>query len=356
MLPGRGRNPYIGLVTDGVSAGYRVAAYHNFRPWQDADILHVHWPENMFRVTRSLRRRGTATLRWWNLMAAIGRVRRHGALVWTAHNLARHSPVPPAMQAAYDRRMQQFLRQVDLAVAMSADQIPLLRETFPLVAADRWRVAEHPSFRTAYSLCRSRAEVRADLAIPHDATVVAMIGRIEPYKGTIEVIRAFRAAARPVDVLLIAGRCVDEALSKQIRDEAAGAPNIRLVFSILSDIDLASFFRAADLALYNFTRILNSGSLMTALSLDCPVLAPRAAAFEELQRRVGDPQWVSLFDGRLDAPILRRTLDAIAHWHRPASPRLDEYSVEAVGEAHRRIYAEALDLRKGRRGIPIDPR
>jgi glycosyltransferase involved in cell wall biosynthesis len=242
--------------------------------------------------------------------------------------------------------MRKFLRSVDVAIAMSADQLPLLLDKYPDIAPDRWRVAEHPHYRDAYADFRPREETRDRLGVPRSATLVVMLGLVRPYKGMEEAIGAFRAAARPDEFLLIAGHCDDAQLRLQLEQAAAGAPNIRLLFERLPDAELASCFKAADLALYNFTSILNSGSVIAALSLDCPVLAPHAVAFEEQKRR--NPDWLDLFDQPLTPQRLRSRLDQVPLRQPAGSPNLDAQSVEAVGAAHRRIYAEALELAWGR--------
>jgi beta-1,4-mannosyltransferase len=336
------RNPYVRLIAKHLGKGFAVRPYAWMKPFQKADILHFHWPENTFAVG-SLSKWYETRAGWLNLEATIGAVRRRGgALVWTAHNVERHEPFPPAIAAYAERHLRRFYASVDVAIAMSADQIPMLQQQFPDVAPDRWRVAAHPHYRTTYREWRSRPETRADLAIPDDAFVIVMLGNVRRYKGLLDAIGLVRSMRNPRLHLLIGGTCKDRALAAELQEAVAGADNIRLELTPLTRTAYASCQRAADLALFNFTQILNSGSILAALSMDCPVLAPRAAAFEALASRNGD--WVDLFDGPLTAEILQRTIDRLSANPPSGQPDLDEYSPERIGEVHGRIYAEALEL------------
>lgn len=203
-----------------------------------------------------------------------------------------------------------------------------------------------PHYRTTYRNSRPRSETRALLGNPEPATLAVMFGKLRPYKGVPEAISRFRAAAGNGEVLVVAGGVSDPALRREIEAAAAGTDAVRLLFGDLPELELASLLRAADLSIFNFTRILNSGSLLAALSLDCPVLAPHNPGFEDLARQVGEPGWIDLFDGPLTARRIRASLDKVVGQRPHGSPDLEAHSVEAVGEAYRTIYEEALELRR----------
>ena len=348
MMNMEGRNPFVRLLVGGLGPGYSVSGFKARRRLRDADIFHVHWPENLFRPSKPTGLLWTALV-WWRFFAAIDLVRRHGALVWTVHNLERHESLSPGWRSLQKWLLPRFYARVDVAVAMSAAQLPQLRSTFPDIRADRWRVVAHPHYRGVYRGVRPPAEIRELFEVPEAARLAVLFGNLRPYKRVPDVVRAFRQAAVAGEVLVVAGPIRDRALRREIEAAAAGSDAVRLRFGPLSDDDLASLLRAADIALYNFSRVLNSGSILAALSLDCPVLAPRNPGFEELARVVGDPGWIDLFDGPLTPQRLRASLDRLDR-HRPAgSPDLDAHSVAAVGEAYRRIYAEAIELRQRER-------
>ena len=138
MMGRAGQNPFIALLTEGLVPGFAVAEYRPPERLPSADILHAHWPENLFRQS-SLRDLARTALVWGSLEHTIKLVRRRGALVWTAHNLERHEPLGPWLRRPQQWQLRRFFARVDIAVAMSAEQIPQLRAAFPVVRADRWR-------------------------------------------------------------------------------------------------------------------------------------------------------------------------------------------------------------------------
>src|SRR5690606_10250440 len=71
---------------------------------------------------------------------------------------------------------------------------------------------------------------------------------------------------------------------------------------------VADFFAASDVVVLPFRNILNSGSLILALSFNRPVVAPAIGSLTELQEMTG-PQWVRLYEGEFDQSVLRREID-----------------------------------------------
>ncbi len=128
-----------------------------------------------------------------------------------------------------------------------------------------------------------RGESRARLGLPADEFVFLFLGRIEPYKGVLELVRDFkriRAASR----LLIAGRASDVTLLERIQKEAASAPNVRIDEGFVSGEDLQTYFNAADVFVFPVRDILNSSSISLAMSFGAPCIAP---AFDGIRSVLG---------------------------------------------------------------------
>lgn len=346
MVPTQAGGTYLGMLAANLGPGFRIWRLRDRPLLPSADIVHVHWPENLFNEI-SPREALRARIRRWLVFHAIRRVRRRGALVWTVHNFARHEPMSPrhARQAGY--WLRRFRAQVDIAIAMDAAQLPELQRRFPEIPATRWRVIPHPHYREAFAERDTRAQTRAALGIGETTTLVSMIGNARPYKGIIEAIAAFRATAGD-RALLIAGIPGEDGFAAHIRAEAARDPRIHLIARQLTDREVASFYAASDLALLNYTtEMLNSGSIFAALSLDCPVLAPRQPSFAPLA--AGNPGWIELFDGPLDAGILGRAIARRAAPRPATAPDLSGREPDIFGALHRQLYAEALEIAAARR-------
>jgi hypothetical protein len=258
--------------------------------------------------------------------------------VWTAHNLAPHGFPSPHAAEAWRRWSPRLLARVDTVVAMSASGAEAVRAALPAVAATPFVLIPHPHYRDVYGTPDTRP-VRARHGIPAGAHLTVAAGLVRPYKGIPALIAAFAAAARDDEWLLVAGPCHDPAHGAEVaRAAAAAGPRVRLAVETLDDAGFAATVAAGDLFVANFGAVLNSGSVLAALSLDRPVLAPAGGPLAELRTKVGG-DWLALFEPPLDAPALRRHLDALRAAPRSGRPDLAANDPEAVARAHLALYA-----------------
>lgn len=333
-------NPYLRIVfgAPAFADAARVASMAGVLLDRDVRNLHLHWPEYPLHGRLARRSAAAAEAAYRLLVAAADRVRRRGGrVVWTAHNLAPHG-FPAAHSAeAYRRWAPRLLARVDTVVTMSASGGEAVRAALPAVAQARFALIPHPHYRGVYG-APDPAGVRARHGIPAGAHLTVAAGLVRPYKGIPALLDAFAAAARDDEWLLVAGPCHDPRHRAEVeRAAAAAGPRVRLALGPLDDRGFAATVAAADLFAANFSAILNSGSVLAALSLDTPVLAPAAPALAELQGQVGT-DWLALFEPPLEAATFRRALDGLRARPRPAAPDLTVNDPEAVARAHLALY------------------
>jgi glycosyltransferase involved in cell wall biosynthesis len=88
------------------------------------------------------------------------------------------------------------------------------------------------------------------------------------------------------DVLLIAGLPCDAEYAARLRglcDQAAcEGRRVRYDPRLVPDEELQIYFNACDLVALPFRQILNSGSLLMAMSFGCPIVAPRHGSIPEI--------------------------------------------------------------------------
>jgi len=336
---GRLLNPYLRIVFAAPAfaegAAIRPAASVFLR---DVRNLHLHWPEYPLHGRLARRSEVAADVAYRLLVAAADRVRRRGGrVVWTAHNLAPHGFPAPHAAAVYRRWSTRLLARVDTVVAMSAAGAEAVRAALPAVAQARFALIPHPHYRGVYGTPEP-AGVRARHGIPEGAHLTVAAGLVRPYKGIPALVAAFAAAGRDDEWLLVAGPCHDPAHRAEVaRAVARAGPRVRLAIAPLDDAAFAATLAAGDLFAGNFAAVLNSGSVLAALSLDRPVLAPAGGPLVELQAQVG-PAWLGLFEGPLDAASLRRHLDALRAAPRVGRPDLAVNDPEGVARAHLALY------------------
>ncbi len=209
-------------------------------------------------------------------------------------------------------------------IGLTRTGLDLAHERFPHLASRPSFVVPHGHYRGRYPNELSKPEARRRLGVDEGATVITYFGQIRPYKNVPRLIASVRALPTPV-TLFVCGR-----LSKRIdmgddlAHAADGDPRIRLEPRFIADENVQLFLNAADLLVFPYRDILNSGSALLGLSFNRPILVPKLGAMAELQRAVG-ADWVRTYEGDLDAAILASALEwatppAAARGEAPLAP------------------------------------
>lgn len=310
MMPDyRQDNPYQCLLVDAVSAagvkvrfpkGYR-RLLPVFRAWLSikSPILHLHWLEPYSG-------RGAAMLKWFycaKLIVDLVLLRVAGVkLVWTVHNLLPHDTSTPGI----DRWTQGGVARLAHRIILHSETAQKLFET---AHGERWEksvVIPHGHYQTWYPEKVNRQEARRLLGLPDGTLICLAFGMIRPYKGIHQLIEAWRQLPQDQDrLLIIAGEIGDPGLDQSIIDLLDETISYRP--GRTPDDEVALLFSAADLAVYNFSRLLTSGSVMLALSYDLPVVAPAHPVLCEL---LGEDAPLLFEPGRTDS-LVKKLTDAL---------------------------------------------
>jgi beta-1,4-mannosyltransferase len=327
----------------------RGVQVREYRRWSlhvpDCDVLHVHWPESVFwgrvagmgGLAKELCARMT--------LAKIDRVRRrNGILAWTAHNLAPHAAMDGAGAMTWRRYFSAFLDRVDLVISLTRTAEQALLKTYPQLQACHHAVVPHPHYRTAYPPPMARPVARAALGLPAGGTVIYSIGYMRPSKGLDTLITAFRACARDEEMLVIAGGA-DPDYADRLRHLAGDDGRVRIMARHLDDQQVTALVSAADGFVLNHQTVLNSGSLLLALSFDRPVLARLQGSLTEFAGMVG-PDWVTPLDGPIEPAPLRAFLDSLQRRPDQGRAPLAALDPDAISMATLEQYSRALASRR----------
>ena len=306
-----------------------------------ARVWHLHWTWGFLpgaRVPRIVRR---ACRAWFGALLRVAR-RLGLRIVWTAHNVLPHQPVFDDDVAA--RRT--LLAAVDAVVVHHpGTAVELTRRFGPMPT-----VTVAPQGPSPLPPLPDRAAARAALDIAADQTALVFTGRIVPYKGLPEL---FEAIARlPMDVrariaLRIAGEASPASQRAELEAAAARIPglDLRCTWGRISDEAYATHLAAADVAVFPFRAITNSGSVITALSAGTPVLVaghPTLAGLPAPATLAYDPA------GGIEAltAALQAVLDRDAATWTAVRASAADYAARstwaASASAHRALYARLL--------------
>ena len=282
-------------------------------------VLHIHWVYEFQLPWVRHRSASRATRLWFSVLLRTARALGI-RIVWTAHNPLPHTPV-----FLDDLGARRELVAAADAIIVHGDAAGT--ELRSLLGVRNVRVIPQGGYVGRYPEV-GRAEARARLRIPDASFVATFVGAIERYKGVPTLLHALERLHPDHEVLVvIAGRCTDDALRSELEGLAATDPaRVRLEIRYLGDEEIASHLSAADVAVFPFERVTNSGSVLLACSLGIPVVVPALAPLSDLPQRA-----TTYYDGSIDGLVTA----------------LEEIARESVGErTHRgRSGRDAMSVR-----------
>jgi glycosyltransferase involved in cell wall biosynthesis len=340
-------NPYLRLLYDAVGAagvdvvwGGRLSLRWLWRSRRSVRVLHVHWPESLYRFGRgpALLRRPLSWAKLALLALRLAAARALGyRLVWTVHQVRPHETTSRRLDAAGARVVAAFARALIVHDGSTAERVR--RELRP--ARDPV-VIPHGSYRGVYPPGRSRDEVARALDVAPGAFVFLCFGELRRYKGIQALLEAFAATGRDDVALIVAGNPKDPATAAALRQAAAADPRIRVRLGFVADDEVAELFELADAVVVARADGGTSGSLILALSLGRPVVAADTGVYRELANG-SEPGWTFAPD---DARSLREALVRAAGDRDGAAAR-GRYALEVaerldwgpIGQATARVFA-----------------
>lgn len=263
------------LGTRGVEAAAERRAIP-FTPFvhrlRDADVLHLHWLHPYFlfgSVEWAYRLPGSRLVCWLAALVFVAQValaKRRVRVVWTAHNLVNH-----------ERRYERIDRWVSGQVVRRADAVQVWDDRTEAALRDRFDAdgttvvaIPHGNYCDRYEPT-DRAAARERLGLPADERIYLTFGVIRPYKGVPDLVRAFEGVDGR---LVVAGNPKYEELERELETLATGRDDVRLELGYVPEESVPTYFAAADVTVFPYRSIYNSGSVLLAMSLGRPVVAP----------------------------------------------------------------------------------
>ena len=214
---------------------------------------------------------------------------------------------------------------------------------------DRISVIPHGNYNayiTEANLTQGKARQRLDL--PPNRPIILFFGIIFKFKGLEFLIQALeQASGDQAPLLLVAGKPATDFAPYQREIERLGLQDRVLQrLEFIPNEDLQWYFAACDVVALPYTRITQSGVLLTAYSFGKPTVATRVGSFPEtvLEGKTGflaDPGDVSSLAQALDKALSDpERLAEMSRFTKEHSDR--EYDWDRIGEKTRALYQEAL--------------
>lgn len=225
-------------------------------------------------------------------------------IIWTVHDLKSHSSrylgIDRFGTTLFTRIAHGIITHYDVA---KREVITALR----LQNANKVFVIPHGNYIDYYENKIDRVEARTALNIPHSSLVFLFLGRIEGYKGVVEMIDAFKQLHHKEAQLVIAGKPETEQLEELLKQKIAGDDNIQLISGFVPDDQIQVYMNACDVVMFPYLDILTSGAVLLAMSFSRVCIAPRKSCFTE----VLDDSGAFLYDPNLGEGLSQAMNSAI---------------------------------------------
>jgi glycosyltransferase involved in cell wall biosynthesis len=141
----------------------------------------------------------------------------------------------------------------------------------------------HPDYGAAYECKLTRQEAKHELGISPRQKMYLFLGKILPYKGVEDLLKAFQAwEGKSEAVLFIAGENRSGLSEEVIRQCAAPGSHVRVVNEHIPDEKLQVYIQAADFGVLPYRDVLHSGTAMLFATFDCPIIVPAIGWFPEI--------------------------------------------------------------------------
>jgi glycosyltransferase involved in cell wall biosynthesis len=222
-------------------------------------------------------------------------------VVYTVHNVLPHDT-----GTRYKQSFSSFYHEVDALICHTVEAKNRLVEEFH-VPSNKISVIPHgPLFLPAPKM--SKAEAKRAIGYSPNVPLVLFFGRIEPYKGLEFLLRSWNTVSQRVDGahLLLAGRAYpDEKASLKHQVKHLKVPeSVETRFYYLPEEELSLVTKGADVLVYPYRSITQSGAVLTGLAAGKAIVATNVGGIPEV---VKDGQTGMLVDYG-DHVALARTL------------------------------------------------
>lgn len=252
------------------------SSYAFYKEPKKGSVCHFHWVHELCSLGKVKNPETWKSLFSSSIKLCILKSKGY-QVVWTVHNTLSHeSPAPKLEQ--YFRWLLNYI--CDDVVVMSQHSQKEFNRIYG--RTNRVHIIPHGNYIGVYPNQITRKEARQKLGITSEQKVILHFGRIMKYKGTSDLVASFNRLSDPKALLLIAGTCQDAKLLHELKNAASLNPKIFLMLDFVPDAEIQVYMNACDWVVLPFRKILNSGSVMLALSFGKPVIVRQNGSISEV--------------------------------------------------------------------------
>ena len=296
-----------------------------------SDIIHVQWlsPPPIESIELFL----------WKIIRLLGK-----PVVFTAHNV-----FPLGGDHTVTRHLRSIYAIFDRVILPSEYGKKLFEQHFPECSSKAVKIPHGPFFHDMEKVSRDQA--RTDLRLSASRPVILFQGFFKPHKGVEFLLEAFPqvVAHHPEALLLLVGGG-DAAYRKKIFALLQELPippnNVSTRMDLIPVSELLLYYSAADIVVFPYKDIYQSGALFTALALGKAVIATTVGGMPEVIKdgvngrlvRYGDVSTLSnIINELIEYPEKRKQFEKESY-----KTAMVEYNWKMIAEQSGEMYRQLV--------------
>ncbi|MHA1380616.1 MAG: glycosyltransferase family 4 protein [Candidatus Helarchaeota archaeon] len=270
-------NPYQKALADslskeGVSVNFGTArrlfpVLTSCRNYWKPDILHIHWQHPFLLASSGVK----TILKSTSFIAELLILKLLGVkIVWTVHNLVSHESNFSLLETFFTKLLTKLCNKIIVHCPFAKSKV-----------MNKYRAREsqiavipHGNYISWYKNVITKSQARGRLNLSNNDVVFLYFGQIRPYKGTSELIEAFKKLGCQQTKLLIVGKPLNDEVAKDMLNRCKGNENIETIFEFIPNDEIQIYMNAVDVIVLPYKDILTSGAVILAMSFGKPVIVP----------------------------------------------------------------------------------
>lgn len=242
----------------------------------DIDIIHLDWLYYFYVVDdytpSSIIDTVLAVLRAIFLCIDLLFVKLLGTeLIWTIHNKYHHDQYYLRIEWVLNIFVANIVDSITVKCPSARDTIS---EAYKINSESKISIIPDGNYIDYYENNVSKNEARRSLDID-DEFVYMFFGHIRPYKGIPKLLEQFKSLNDKKCSLWIVGNPDTNGIKKTIQNKIGDDRRLNTRLEFIPDQEVQYYLNAADVLVFPYQDILNSGSIHLGLSFGKPIIAPQ---------------------------------------------------------------------------------
>jgi beta-1,4-mannosyltransferase len=262
------------------------------REQSSVDVLHIHWPEKVWRrdyvyessriksirgyfLFRKLTRHIRSRIGFFMYRRFLQTARKLGKpVVWTLHELVPHTQASPIDYHGYALLAERSDVIISHSLACKDAFVSRYGNVNKIV------YMPHGNFRGEYPAPRRRNVVLSECRLRPDLPVFCLLGALRGYKGVSLALETALAGSERIQ-LIVAGGPLSGFPTAEVETKCASMGNVCFIPRVLTEQEFSDLGSACDAFLLPYDQITTSGVMNAALTLGRGVICSNLPYFTE---------------------------------------------------------------------------